>query len=192
MNDDSSTASLETRLEKLEGIVSEQSEIITDLQKQIDIKSSQISHLISDIEDKEEDVESLKEFRQDVVKSQLNERDLSVEASLSPAEQVILFSWSDSAISKTKNKQRAIKLLQKWDEISKNTAAGKSVKVTDIRKYLTSILDEDIEYMTAKRVAKSIEDITNDKFEYNTDKKVVTQTNPDMWVTDTDNLFTEE
>jgi len=169
----SEKTTLEDRVNELESIVQNQQEHISNLEDKINILESRADHIVDGLNQDEERIDSLETFRDDIIESQLAQRDVAMEASLTVAERILCFGWNGVEINKDehKNKRRAIIIIKDWDNYSTGTANGTRIQIVEIKKILANELNKNIQYGQAKRVAKSIEEITDNKITIKNEEK---------------------
>jgi uncharacterized coiled-coil protein SlyX len=159
------------RIEELENTVEDQSDRINELEEDNSIINSRIDHInefVYEVEEKVDDnVVSIDELK-DIVMS-------SDKVYLTPAEELLTGAdWSDIYINESKNRERAMDVLEVWDERSK--AVGQHNQRLFI-KDINNIIDKD-DGATANRVAREITKLTENKIKtYKDDSNKI---NPDL------------
>lgn len=143
--------------------IQEQNELITELQdlieeqqKQTQIHNSQLSAVNNRLDDAESKI-----AEQETVIDQMKEIIISnKEVNISPAEQLLSGQdWSELSIPHSKNRERAIEVVRRWDAIADSVRAGERVKVTTLQ----NTFEWASTYQTTKRVCEFVETLTDKK-----------------------------
>lgn len=167
-------------------------EEIEELWKEINILHTRAEAINNHALEMEERVEELEEELTEMKKNQMVQMDESVESQLTTAERILIMGWNSAGIQKRKNKERAIEILDYWNMVSRDVAAGRLAAVTEIRDALDEIYeDESFDTKTGSRVANEIIDMTDGKFEERKDQKgrrCILQKSEEPWITTTEEI----
>lgn len=130
------------KLKIIESRVNNINRTIDDMQKQI--------------QEQEERIEQLEEKNEQLKSKMLSGQNFT--GNLSDAERIIIGSWDDVSTQRTKNKDRAIKVVENWDKWSETAKTGdKIMRISKVKNALN------VEYQNAKRVSKFVKRLTSEK-----------------------------
>lgn len=144
------------KINQLEDKVEKQSNTIKNLTEENKILESRLNHLNEYTEELEDLIQSNSDSIDDM-------KDIVMSGDkvhLSPAEKILVGNdWSDTHVNKSANRERAIKVLEEWDV--RSSVVGTNNMERLYVKQIKDILD--VSHKTAKRVAKSIQQLTEHK-----------------------------
>lgn len=135
---------------------------VDELEKTVELLESKLRNVNRAIDVLEEQMANVDE-ENELLKDQFLENSDIAMNSLSDAERVMLYGWGKATVQKTKNRERAIHLLEVWENESYRTK-GETLRTLPFK---TIVEDEiaDISYYSAmERVAEFTEEMTDGKF----------------------------
>lgn len=173
------------KIKQLEETVEQQSEEIESVKKEKKIIESRLNHLNDYTEELEEmiidNVESIEDINNIVLSGD--------KIHLTPAEEILTGNdWSNIHVTKSPNRERAIKVLEEWD-VKASYVGNQNMQ----RLYVKQIKDIiDAPHSTAQRVAEAIQDLTEHKIELYDTKEMKQRPNMNDYLLLDDILITSK
>jgi|APHM01.1.fsa_nt_gi hypothetical protein len=162
-----------------------------DTVKQLKIHRTRIDALAESVECLEHKIESLEREldtirdEREMLLGKLASSDDNALAGLSPAERVLIDGWDTVSTKRTKNRERAVSVVEQWDDISRNVRSDDLLKSMK-QKNLVNKVDCIDNFTTAARVMKYVQKTTNGKIVYREDDGVIVQ--KEELITDIDDI----
>lgn len=133
-----------------------------ELEQTVSVLESRLNNVNRSLDALEEKVADLEEENEALKNHFLESSDETID-SLSDAERVMLYGWDKATVQETKNRKRAIRLLEVWETESYSTK-GETLRSLPFK----TIVDDEIAgisyYSAMERVAEFIEEMTDGKF----------------------------